>query len=71
MDKSMLGGLERLPQQDHARMASMIEHLQLCERDASPTVSTTLHTKPYRSKRRPVSLRCVEKLLKHSMRVGG
>ncbi|KAL5834702.1 hypothetical protein ACOSQ3_014294 [Xanthoceras sorbifolium] len=31
MDKSMLGGLEGLPQQDHARMASMIEHLQLCE----------------------------------------
>ncbi|KAL5766244.1 hypothetical protein ACOSP7_016861 [Xanthoceras sorbifolium] len=32
MDKSMLGGLEGLPQQDHARMASMIEHLQLRER---------------------------------------
>ncbi|KAL5764507.1 hypothetical protein ACOSQ2_017101 [Xanthoceras sorbifolium] len=31
MDKSMLRGLEGLPQQDHARMASMIEHLQLRE----------------------------------------
>ncbi|KAH7571443.1 hypothetical protein JRO89_XS04G0054200 [Xanthoceras sorbifolium] len=32
MDKSMLRGLEGLPEQDQARMASMIEHLQLRNR---------------------------------------
>lgn len=35
MDKNMLAGLEGLPEEDKARMSSMIDHLQLRDRCVS------------------------------------
>ena len=79
MDKSMLGDLDNLPEEDKVRMASMIDQLQvrdslrmynsLVERCFNDCVDTFKHKKLQKQEETCVH-RCAEKFLKHSMRVG-
>ncbi|KAJ8750620.1 hypothetical protein K2173_015795 [Erythroxylum novogranatense] len=79
MDKSMLAGLDGLPEEDKMRMATMIEQLQLrdslrmynslverCFNDCVDNFSR----KSLQKQEETCVTRCAEKFLKHSMRVG-
>ncbi|KAJ0021423.1 mitochondrial import inner membrane translocase subunit TIM9 [Pistacia vera] len=79
MDKNMLAGLEGLPEQDKARMTSMIDHLQL--RDSLRMYNSLVERcfndcvdnftrKNLQKQEETCVMRCAEKFLKHSMRVG-
>ncbi|KAJ8642352.1 hypothetical protein MRB53_019046 [Persea americana] len=59
MDKSMLGDLDSLPEEDKLRMSGMIDQLQI--RDRRKSLDKQEET---------CVQRCAEKFLKHSMRVG-
>ncbi|GMY14544.1 mitochondrial import inner membrane translocase subunit Tim9 [Fagus crenata] len=79
MDKSMIADLESLPEQDKARMSTMIEQLQirdslrmynsLVERCFTDCVDT-FQRKSLTKQEETCVRRCAEKFLKHSMRVG-
>ncbi|KAI4368837.1 hypothetical protein MLD38_011591 [Melastoma candidum] len=79
MDKSMLGDLDNLPEQDKLKMAAMIDQLQirdslrmynsLVERCFSDCVDSFKHKNLQKQEETCVQ-RCAEKFLKHSMRVG-
>ncbi|XWS28837.1 hypothetical protein CRYUN_Cryun25bG0105900 [Craigia yunnanensis] len=79
MDKSMLAGLEGLPEEDKIRMSSMIDHLQLrdslrmynslVERCFNDCVDSFTR-KTLQKQEETCVMRCAEKFLKHSMRVG-
>ncbi|KAL1361758.1 hypothetical protein HN51_010083 [Arachis hypogaea] len=79
MDKSMLAGLESLPEADQQRMASMMEQVQirdslrmynsLVEKCFTDCVDTFKH-KSLQKQEETCVKRCAEKFLKHSMRVG-
>ncbi|KAE8077456.1 hypothetical protein FH972_016018 [Carpinus fangiana] len=77
MDKSMLGDLDNLLEEDKLRMSSMIDQLQirdrmynsLVERCFNDCVDTFKH-KSLQKQEETCVRRCVEKFLKHSMRVG-
>ncbi|MBA0582583.1 mitochondrial import inner membrane translocase subunit TIM9 [Gossypium raimondii] len=79
MDKNMLAGLEGLPEEDKARMSSMIDHLQL--RDSLRMYNSLVERcfndcvdnftrKALQKQEETCVMRCAEKFLKHSMRVG-
>ncbi|KAK9186149.1 hypothetical protein WN943_026511 [Citrus x changshan-huyou] len=79
MDKNMLAGLDGLPEQDKARMAAMIDHLQL--RDSLRMYNSLVERcfndcvdnftrKTLQKQEETCVMRCAEKFLKHSMRVG-
>ncbi|GAV62106.1 zf-Tim10_DDP domain-containing protein [Cephalotus follicularis] len=79
MDKNMLAGLEGLPDEDKARMTSMIDHLQL--RDSLRMYNSLVERcfndcvdnftrKTLQKQEETCVMRCAEKFLKHSMRVG-
>ncbi|CAH1418192.1 mitochondrial import inner membrane translocase subunit Tim9 [Lactuca sativa] len=79
MDKSMLGDLGNLPAEDQARMATMIDQLQI--RDSLRMYNTlvercftdcvdTFRRKTLDKQEETCVRRCAEKFLKHSMRVG-
>ncbi|XP_074331316.1 mitochondrial import inner membrane translocase subunit Tim9 [Apium graveolens] len=79
MDKNMLGDLASLPQEDQAKMASMIDQLQirdslrmynsLVERCFTDCVDS-FRRKTLDKQEDTCVRRCAEKFLKHSMRVG-
>ncbi|MED6133657.1 protein transporter tim9 [Stylosanthes scabra] len=79
MDKSMLAGLESLPEADQQRMAAMMEQVQirdslrmynsLVEKCFTDCVDTFKH-KSLQKQEETCVKRCAEKFLKHSMRVG-
>ncbi|PON64203.1 Tim10/DDP family zinc finger [Trema orientale] len=79
MDKSMLGDLQSLSEEDNVRMAAMIDQLQvrdslrmynsLVERCFNDCVDTFKH-KSLQKQEESCVRRCAEKFLKHSMRVG-
>ncbi|KAG2670171.1 mitochondrial import inner membrane translocase subunit Tim9 [Juglans microcarpa x Juglans regia] len=79
MDKSMLGDLDNLPEEDKIRMSSMIDQLQirdslrmynsLVERCFNDCVDNFKH-KSLQKQEETCVQRCAEKFLKHSMRVG-
>ncbi|KAM1447314.1 hypothetical protein ACFXTO_006427 [Malus domestica] len=79
MDKSMIGDLDSLPEEDKMRMATMIDQLQirdslrmynsLVERCFDDCVDTFKH-KSLQKQEETCVRRCAEKFLKHSMRVG-
>ncbi|KAI4334525.1 hypothetical protein L6164_019208 [Bauhinia variegata] len=79
MDKSMLGDLDSLPEEDKLRMSVMIDQLQirdslrmynsLVERCFNDCVETFKH-KSLQKQEESCVRRCAEKFLKHSMRVG-
>ncbi|XP_054792256.1 mitochondrial import inner membrane translocase subunit Tim9-like [Prosopis cineraria] len=79
MDKSMIGDLESLPEEDKLRMAAMIDQLQirdslrmynsLVERCFNDCVDNFKHKSLHKQEESCVR-RCAEKFLKHSMRVG-
>ncbi|KAJ9543655.1 hypothetical protein OSB04_023362 [Centaurea solstitialis] len=79
MDKNMLGDLGNLPAEDQARMATMIDQLQvrdslrmynnLVERCFTDCVDT-FRRKTLDKQEETCVRRCAEKFLKHSMRVG-
>ncbi|PON33516.1 Tim10/DDP family zinc finger [Parasponia andersonii] len=79
MDKSMLGDLQSLSEEDNVRMAAMIDQLQvrdslrmynsLVERCFNDCVDTFKH-KSLQKQEESCVWRCAEKFLKHSMRVG-
>ncbi|KAI9075831.1 hypothetical protein QN277_001947 [Acacia crassicarpa] len=79
MDKSMLGDLDNLPEEDKLKMAAMIDQLQirdslrmynaLVERCFNDCVDTFKH-KSLQKQEESCVRRCAEKFLKHSMRVG-
>ncbi|MED6181580.1 protein transporter tim9 [Stylosanthes scabra] len=79
MDKSMLAGLESLPEADQQRMAAMMEQVQirdslrmynsLVEKCFTDCVDTFKH-KSLQKQEESCVKRCAEKFLKHSMRVG-
>ncbi|KAG0521332.1 hypothetical protein BDA96_08G151200 [Sorghum bicolor] len=79
MDKSMLGDLDGLPEEDKMRMAAMVEQLQirdslrmynsLVERCFTDCVDT-FRRKTLDKQEESCVRRCAEKFLKHSMRVG-
>ncbi|CAN6356613.1 unnamed protein product, partial [Urochloa humidicola] len=79
MDKSMLGDLDGLPEEDKMRMAAMIDQLQirdslrmynnLVERCFTDCVDT-FRRKTLDKQEESCVRRCAEKFLKHSMRVG-
>ncbi|PVH31706.1 hypothetical protein PAHAL_9G216500 [Panicum hallii] len=79
MDKSMLGDLDGLPEEDKMRMAVMIEQIQirdslrmynsLVERCFTDCVDT-FRRKTLDKQEESCVRRCAEKFLKHSMRVG-
>ncbi|KAL8116046.1 hypothetical protein AgCh_022509 [Apium graveolens] len=79
MDKNMLGDLVSLPQEDQAKMASMIDQLQirdslrmynsLVERCFTDCVDS-FRRKTLDKQEDTCVRRCAEKFLKHSMRVG-
>ncbi|KAK4285249.1 hypothetical protein QN277_001976 [Acacia crassicarpa] len=79
MDKSMLGDLDNLPEEDKLKMAAMIDQLQirdslrmynaLVERCFNDCVDTFKHKSLQKQEENCVR-RCAEKFLKHSMRVG-
>ncbi|KAF7823631.1 mitochondrial import inner membrane translocase subunit Tim9 [Senna tora] len=78
MDKSMMGDLGSLPEQDQIRMAAMIDQLQirdslrmynsLVERCFNDCVDTFKH-KSLQNQEESCVRRCAEKFMKHSMRV--
>ncbi|KAA3456715.1 hypothetical protein CXB51_007618 [Gossypium anomalum] len=79
MDKNMLAGLEGLPEEDKARMSAMIDHLQL--RDSLRMYNSLVERcfndcvdnftrKTLQKQEETCVMRCAEKFLKHSMRVG-
>ncbi|KAB2089279.1 Mitochondrial import inner membrane translocase subunit Tim9 -like protein [Gossypium arboreum] len=79
MDKNMLAGLEGLPEEDKARMSAMIDHLQL--RDSLRMYNSLVDRcfndcvdnftrKTLQKQEETCVMRCAEKFLKHSMRVG-
>ncbi|MBA0735671.1 hypothetical protein Gogos_019500 [Gossypium gossypioides] len=79
MDKNMLAGLEGLPEEDKARMSAMIDHLQL--RDSLRMYNSLVERcfndcvdnftrKTLQKQEETCVVRCAEKFLKHSMRVG-
>ncbi|MBA0644387.1 hypothetical protein Goklo_028555 [Gossypium klotzschianum] len=79
MDKNMLAGLEGLPEEDKARMSSMIDHVQL--RDSLRMYNSLVERcfndcvdnftrKTLQKQEETCVMRCAEKFLKHSMRVG-
>lgn len=79
MDKSMMGDLDNLPEEDKLRMSSMIDQLQirdslrmynsLVERCFNDCVDSFKHKNLQKQEETCVN-RCAEKFLKHSMRVG-
>ncbi|GMN24197.1 hypothetical protein TIFTF001_000473 [Ficus carica] len=79
MDKSMLGDLPPLSDEDNLRMSAMIDQLQirdslrmynsLVERCFNDCVDTFKH-KSLQKQEESCVRRCAEKFLKHSMRVG-
>ncbi|PWA35795.1 import inner membrane translocase subunit Tim9 [Artemisia annua] len=79
MDKSMMGDLGSLPAEDQARMATMIDQLQvrdslrmynnLVERCFTDCVDS-FRRKTLDKQEESCVKRCAEKFLKHSMRVG-
>ncbi|KAJ4824741.1 protein transporter tim9 [Turnera subulata] len=79
MDKNMLAGLDGLPEEDKQRMNSMIENLQLrdslrmynslTERCFNDCVESFTR-KSLQKQEETCVTRCVEKYMKHSMRVG-
>ncbi|PWA46230.1 import inner membrane translocase subunit Tim9 [Artemisia annua] len=79
MDKSMMGDLGSLPAEDQARMATMIDQLQvrdslrmynnLVERCFTDCVDS-FRRKTLDKQEETCVKRCAEKFLKHSMRVG-
>ncbi|KAB2089278.1 hypothetical protein E1A91_A03G056200v1 [Gossypium mustelinum] len=69
MDKNMLAGLEGLPEEDKARMSAMIDHLQLRDRCFNDCVDNFTR-KTLQKQEETCVMRCAEKFLKHSMRVG-
>ncbi|KAL5581002.1 hypothetical protein UlMin_013444 [Ulmus minor] len=79
MDKSMLGDLQGLSEEDNIRMSAMIDQLQirdslrmynsLVERCFNDCVDTFKH-KSLQKQEESCVRRCAEKFLKHSMRVG-
>ncbi|XP_024028083.1 mitochondrial import inner membrane translocase subunit Tim9 [Morus notabilis] len=79
MDKSMLGDLQSLSEEDNIKMSAMIEQLQirdslrmynsLVERCFNDCVDTFKH-KSLQKQEESCVRRCAEKFLKHSMRVG-
>ncbi|XP_058099225.1 mitochondrial import inner membrane translocase subunit Tim9-like isoform X1 [Magnolia sinica] len=79
MDKSMLGDLDSLPEEDKIRMSAMIDQLQirdslrmynsLVERCFSDCVDT-FRRKSLDKQEEKCVRHCAEKFLKHSMRVG-
>ncbi|KAK6153475.1 hypothetical protein DH2020_013114 [Rehmannia glutinosa] len=69
MDKSMLGDLDALPEEDKLRMSSMIDQLQIRDRCFTDCVDT-FRPKTLDKQEETCIRRCAEKFLKHSMRVG-
>ncbi|TKW28617.1 hypothetical protein SEVIR_3G339800v4 [Setaria viridis] len=79
MDKSLLGDLDGLPEEDKMRMAAMVDQLQirdslrmynsLVERCFTDCVDT-FRRKTLDKQEESCVHRCAEKFLKHSMRVG-
>ncbi|XP_059625243.1 mitochondrial import inner membrane translocase subunit Tim9-like [Cornus florida] len=79
MDKSLVGDLSSLPEEDKIKMTSMIEQQQirdslrmynsLVERCFKDCVDT-FHRKSLEKKEENCVRRCTELFLKHSMRVG-
>ncbi|KAE8813470.1 Mitochondrial import inner membrane translocase subunit Tim9 [Hordeum vulgare] len=79
MDKSMLGDIDNLPDEDKMRMSAMIEQLQMRDslRMYNALVETcfkdcvdTFRRKTLDKQEESCVRRCAEKFLKHSMRVG-
>ncbi|KAB5531726.1 hypothetical protein POPTR_012G039100v4 [Populus trichocarpa] len=79
MDKDMLGGMEGLSKEDQTRMLSMIENLQL--RDSLKMYNSLVERcfndcvdsftrKSLQKQEETCVMRCAEKFMKHSMRVG-
>ncbi|KAF2290049.1 hypothetical protein P3X46_028885 [Hevea brasiliensis] len=79
MDKSMLQGLDGLPEEDQRRMAAVIEQLQV--RDSMRMYNSVVERcfndcvdnftrKSLQKQEETCVMRCAEKFLKHSMRVG-
>ncbi|XP_065877181.1 mitochondrial import inner membrane translocase subunit Tim9 [Euphorbia lathyris] len=79
MDKSMLQGLDNLPQEDQLRMAAVIEQLQV--RDSMRMYNSVVERcftdcvdsftrKSLAKQEETCVMRCAEKFLKHSLRVG-
>ncbi|XP_021894569.1 mitochondrial import inner membrane translocase subunit TIM9 [Carica papaya] len=79
MDKGILAGLDGLPEEDKARMSAMIDHLQL--RDSLRMYNSLVERcftdcvdnftrKTLQKQEETCVMRCAEKFLKHSMRVG-
>ncbi|KAL8465236.1 hypothetical protein ACS0TY_034660 [Phlomoides rotata] len=79
MDKSMLGDLDALPEEDKLRMSAMIDQLQvrdslrmynsLVERCFTDCIDS-FRRKSLEKQEETCVRRCAEKFLKHSMRVG-
>ncbi|OAY61235.1 mitochondrial import inner membrane translocase subunit TIM9 [Manihot esculenta] len=79
MDKNMLQGLDGLPEEDQRRMAAVIEQLQV--RDSMRMYNSVVERcfndcvdnftrKSLQKQEETCVMRCAEKFLKHSMRVG-
>ncbi|KAL1188040.1 Mitochondrial import inner membrane translocase subunit TIM9 [Cardamine amara subsp. amara] len=79
MDANMMAGLEGLPEEDKAKMSSMIEQLQL--RDSLRMYNSLVERcfvdcvdsftrKTLHKQEETCVMRCAEKFLKHTMRVG-
>ncbi|XP_010520276.1 PREDICTED: mitochondrial import inner membrane translocase subunit TIM9-like [Tarenaya hassleriana] len=79
MDANMLAGLDGLPEEDKARMGSMIDQLQL--RDSLRMYNSLVERcfndcvdnftrKTLQKQEETCVMRCAEKFLKHTMRVG-
>ncbi|CAK7327926.1 unnamed protein product [Dovyalis caffra] len=79
MDKDMLGGMEGMSKEDQTRMLSMIENLQL--RDSLKMYNSLVERcfndcvdsftrKSLQKQEETCVMRCAEKFMKHSMRVG-
>ncbi|KAF8109848.1 hypothetical protein N665_0090s0030 [Sinapis alba] len=69
MDASMMAGLDGLLEEDKAKMASMIDQLQL--RDSLRMYNLLVERCFTLQKQEETCvMRCVEKFLKHTMRVG-
>ncbi|KAJ9172340.1 hypothetical protein P3X46_015588 [Hevea brasiliensis] len=79
MDKNMQQGLDGLPEEDQRRMAAVIEQLQV--RDSMRMYNSVVERcfndcvdsftrKSLQKQEETCIMRCAEKFLKHSMRVG-
>ncbi|OAY57957.2 mitochondrial import inner membrane translocase subunit TIM9-like [Manihot esculenta] len=79
MDKNMLQGLDGLPEEDQRRMAAVIDQLQV--RDSMRMYNSVVERcfndcvdnftrKSLQKQEETCVMRCAEKFLKHSMRVG-